>query len=66
MASTGILGILLMGLVGLVGGELTNSWQIWEIVANMIETALGLLILGILAIIYLLGLIPNPFPWIVF
>ena len=66
MASTGILGILLMGLVGLVGGELTNSWQIWEIVANMIETALGLLILGILALIYLLGLIPNPFPWIVF
>ena len=66
MASTGILGILLMGLVGLVGGELTNSWQIWEIVANMIETAFGLLILGILALIYMLGLIPNPFPWIVF
>lgn len=55
-----------MGLVGLVGGELTNPWQIWEIVANMIETAFGLLILAILALIYLLGLIPNPFPWIVF
>ena len=36
-----------------------------EIILNGIETAIGLLILGILALLSLLGLIPNPFPWLV-
>ena len=66
MLSTGIIGILMMKFVSLVGGELTDSWQIVAIISNVFETAFGLLILGILALIYLLGLIPNPFPWIVF
>ena len=45
---------------GLFSVEYNDPWQF---VGNVIETAIGFLILGILALIYLLGLIPNPFPW---
>ena len=51
---------LMMSLMALFGVEYNDPWQI---VGNAIETAIGFLILGILALIYLLGLIPNPFPW---
>lgn len=47
----------------LFGLEATDMSRILEMFFNAIETAIGLLILGILALIYLLGLIPNPFPW---
>ena len=63
MASAGMLGLLLMSLMGLFGLETTDMSRIIEAIFNAIETAIGLLILGILALIYLLGLIPNPFPW---
>ena len=45
------------------GLETTDMPVILDVILNAIETAIGLLILGILALIYLLGLIPNPFPW---
>ena len=63
MASAGILGLLLMSFMNLFGLESTDMSSIIGIILNAIETAIGLLILGILALIYLLGLIPNPFPW---
>jgi hypothetical protein len=63
MASAGMLGLLLMSLMDLFGVETTDMSRIIETILNAIETAVGLLILGILALIYLLGLIPNPFPW---
>lgn len=63
MASAGMLGLLLMSLMDLFGLETTDMSRIIEAIFNAIETAIGLLILGILALIYLLGLIPNPFPW---
>jgi len=63
MGSAGILGLLLMSFMNLFGLESTDMSSIIGIVLNAIETAIGLLILGILALIYLLGLIPNPFPW---
>jgi hypothetical protein len=63
MASAGMLGLLLMSLMDLFGVETTDMSRIIETIFNAIETAVGLLILGILALIYLLGLIPNPFPW---
>ncbi|MEL0331300.1 MAG: hypothetical protein VW982_03680 [Candidatus Poseidoniales archaeon] len=63
MASAGMLGLLLMSLMDLFGLETTDMSRIIETIFNAIETAVGLLILGILALIYLLGLIPNPFPW---
>lgn len=53
-----------MSLMDLFGLETTDISSIIDIIFNAIETAIGLLILGILALIYLLGLIPNPFPWI--
>lgn len=60
MAPTGTIAFLMMSLMALFGVEYNDPWQI---VGNAIETAIGFLILGILALIYLLGLIPNPFPW---
>ena len=32
---------------------------------NALGVALGVMILLVLAVLYLLGLIPNPFPWLV-
>lgn len=60
MAPAGTIAFLMMSLIALFGVEYNDPWQI---VGNAIETAIGFLILGILALIYLLGLIPNPFPW---
>tara|TARA_A100001035_G_scaffold236170_1_gene199960 strand:- start:53 stop:244 length:192 start_codon:yes stop_codon:yes gene_type:complete len=60
MAPTSAIALLMMSLMALFGVEYNDPWQI---VGNAIETAIGFLILGILALIYLLGLIPNPFPW---
>ena len=54
---------MLMSLMEFLGLEANDMPGILDIIFNAIETAIGLLILGILALIYLLGLIPNPFPW---
>jgi len=66
MASAGTLTLLLMTMMDFVGLETSDLSGILDVVLNMLESAIGFLILGILALIYLLGLIPNPFPWIVF
>ena len=66
MASAGTLALLLMTMMDFVGLEISDLSGILDAVLNMLESAIGFLILGILAVIYLLGLIPNPFPWIVF
>ena len=63
MASAGTLALMLMSLMEFLGLETNVMPGILDIIFNAIETAIGLLILGILALIYLLGLIPNPFPW---
>ena len=63
MAGAGTLTLMLMSLMEFLGLETNDIPGILDIIFNAIETAIGLLILGILALIYLLGLIPNPFPW---
>ena len=63
MASAETLAFMLMSLLEFFGLETTDMPGILDVILNAIETAIGLLILGILALIYLLGLIPNPFPW---
>jgi len=65
MIGTGLATVLLISLINLMNGEVTDMQSILQIIFNAIETAIGFLILGILTLIYLLGLIPNPFPWIV-
>ena len=57
----GMFGLLLISLMEGFGLEATDFSGIIEIILNGIETAIGLLILGILALLSLLGLIPNPF-----
>ena len=66
MASAGTLALIFMTLMNVVGLETNDLSGILDAVLNMIESAISFLILGILALLYLLGLIPNPFPWIVF
>ena len=63
MASAGTLALMLMSLMEFLGLETNDMPGILDIIFNAIETAIGLLILGILALTYLLRLIPNPFPW---
>ena len=63
MASAGTLALMLMSLMEFLWLETNDMPGILDIIFNAIETAIGLLILGILALIYLLRLIPNPFPW---
>ena len=58
------LSLMLMSLMKFFGLEITDMPGILDVIFNAIETAIGLLILGLLALIYLLGLIPNPFPWV--
>ena len=65
MIGTGMIGVLFVSLLSLLSGEATDFESILQIIFNAVETAIGWLILGILALIYLLGLIPNPFPWLV-
>lgn len=60
-----MIGVFFVSLLSLLSGEASDLDSILQIIFNAIETAIGLLILGILALIYLLGLIPNPFPWLV-
>ncbi len=54
---------MLMSLLEFFGLDTADVSRILEMFFDAIETAIGFLILGILALIYLLGLIPNPFPW---
>lgn len=65
MIGTGLVGVLFVSLMSLLSGEVSDFESILQIIFNAIETAIGFLILGILTLIYLLGLIPNPFPWLV-
>ena len=65
MIGTGLIGVLFVSLMSLLSGEATDFESILQIIFNAIQTAIGFLILGILTLIYLLGLIPNPFPWLV-
>jgi hypothetical protein len=64
MIGTGLVGVLFVSLMSLLSGEVSDFESILQIIFNAIETAIGFLILGILTLIYLLGLIPNPFPWL--
>ena len=57
------LALMLVSLMEFFGLETTDMPVILDVILNAIETAIGFLILGILALIYLLGLVPNPFPW---
>ena len=41
-----------------------DPWVIIGVVGNVIETAIGFLVLGILLLLQLAGLIPNPWPWV--
>ena len=66
MASAGTLALIFMTLMNVVGLETNDLSGILDAVLNMIISAISFLILGILALLYLLGLIPNPLPWIVF
>ena len=63
MTNAETLAHVLMSLLEFFRLETTDLPGILDVIFNAIETAIGLLILGILALIYLLGLIPNPFPW---
>lgn len=63
MATVGLFSLLLIPLFTLFGLDATDPGDILQMFFNALETAIGFLILGILALIYLLGLIPNPFPW---
>mgnify|MGYP004013195893 CR=1 FL=1 len=63
MASARTIALMLTSLLEFFGLDATDMPGILDVIFNAIETAIGLLILGILALIYLLGLIPNPFPW---
>ena len=63
MASAGTLALMLMSLLEFFGLDTADVSRILEMFFDAIETAIGFLILGILGLIYLLGLIPNPFPW---
>ena len=54
---------MLMSIMEFIGLEATDMSRILEMFFNAIETAIGLLIYGILALLYLLGLLPTPFPW---
>ncbi len=54
---------MLMSLLEFFGLDTADVSRILEMFFDAIETAIGFLILGILGLIYLLGLIPNPFPW---
>ena len=65
MIGTGMIGVFFVSLLSLLSGDATDVQSILEMIFSAIETAIGFLILGILALIYLLGLIPNPFPWLV-
>ena len=60
-----MIGVFFVSLLSLLSGDATDVQSIIEMIFSAIETAIGFLILGILALIYLLGLIPNPFPWLV-
>lgn len=63
MASAGTFALMLMSLLEFFGLDTADVSRILEMFFDAIETAIGFLILGILGLIYLLGLIPNPFPW---
>ena len=63
MATVGLFSLLLIPLFTLFGLDATDPGDILQMIYNALGTAIGFLILGILALIYLLGLIPNPFPW---
>lgn len=45
--------------------DAVDPWVIIGVVGNVIETAIGFLLLGILLLLQLAGLIPNPWPWMV-
>ena len=63
MTGAETLAPVLMSLLEFFRLETTDLPGILDVIFNAIEIAIGLLILAILALIYLLGLIPNPFPW---
>lgn len=50
-------------MVSVPTSDAVDPWTIIGVVGNVIETAIGFLILGILLLLQLAGLIPNPWPW---
>lgn len=50
-------------MVSMSTSDAFDPWVIIGMVGNVIETAIGFLLLGILVLLQLAGLIPNPWPW---
>ena len=65
----GLWSSLMAVLPDVVSDPLASLWQgISMFLASLLNAfgvALGVMILAVLAVLYLLGLIPNPFPWLV-
>ena len=51
-------------MVSMSASDAVDPWAIIGMFGSLIETAVGFLILGILVLLQLAGLIPNPWPWV--
>jgi hypothetical protein len=65
MAGTGTVAFLLMTIVTIIGADIPDPSVFLSVIYRAIELTFAFIIFGVLIVLQLLGLIPNPWPWMV-
>ncbi|MBL6744082.1 MAG: hypothetical protein ISP83_06865 [Candidatus Poseidonia sp.] len=65
MAGTGMVAFLFMSIVTIVGGDIPDPSVFLSVIYRVLELTIAFVIFGVLIVLQLMGLIPNPWPWLI-
>ena len=65
MTGTGTVAFFLMSIITIIGADIPDPSVFLSVISRVLELTLAFIIFGVLIVLQLLGLIPNPWPWMV-
>ncbi len=65
MAGTGMVALLVMSIITIFGGDIPDPSVFLSVIYRALELTIAFIIFGVLIVLQLLGLIPNPWPWMI-
>ncbi|MGB0611115.1 MAG: hypothetical protein ACPGMW_00680 [Poseidonia sp.] len=65
MPGTGTVAFFLMSIITIIGADIPDPSVFLSVISRVLELTIAFIIFGVLIVLQLLGLIPNPWPWMV-
>ena len=54
-----------MSIITIIGADIPDPSVFLSVISRVLELTIAFIIFGVLIVLQLLGLIPNPWPWMV-